>query len=101
MERGDRTLEAALVREVREETGFVVRVGPVLDVSLQWVPVRAEPPFPSVASCFRCSTKSHGEPRLNSSEHSDFAWATKRDLKEFVTVPYQRRAIELGLMTRR
>ena len=92
------TLEGALLREFREETGFRVRVGPVMDVSLQWVPVRAEPPFPSLASCFRCSTRSRGPPRLDRSEHSEFAWVTRRDLKGLAAVPYQRRAMERALI---
>ena len=100
VEKDDRTLEDALVRELREETGFDVRVGLVLDVSLQWVPVRAEPPFPSVASCFRCSTRSRRAPRLNSSEHTDFTWLARRDLKGLAMVPYQRRAIERALTAR-
>jgi 8-oxo-dGTP pyrophosphatase MutT (NUDIX family) len=52
----DGTLLRTLLREVLEETGFAVRVGHVLDVSFDWVKVRAEPRFPSVVVIFRCST---------------------------------------------
>ena len=97
VERAD-TLEGALVREVQEETGFRVRVGPLLDVSLQWVPVRGEEPFPSVASCFRCSTRTRAAPRLDPSEHSDYAWVNRRDIGKLATVPYQRRIMERALI---
>ena len=91
------TLEGALVREFLEETGFKVRVGPVLDISLQWVPVRAEPRFPSVRSCFRCSTRSRRAPRLDPSEHSEFAWVTRKDLRRLAVIPNLRPAMEKAL----
>lgn len=93
------TLEGTLVREVREETGFSVRVGPVLDVSFQWVRIDAEPPFPSVVSSFRCSTRSRGVPRLDQSEHSDFAWVTRSDLRRLAVVPRLRKAMVTALST--
>jgi 8-oxo-dGTP pyrophosphatase MutT (NUDIX family) len=96
----DGTLEGTLVREAFEETGFRVRVGRVLDVSLEWIPVRGEPRFPSVVSCFRCSTRSHGAPRLDPSEHTDFAWVTGKELRDLATVPPLRRAMERALRTR-
>lgn len=95
------TLERALVREVLEETGFRVRVGPVLDVSLRWVPVRGEPTFPSVRTCFQCSTRSRGAPRLDPSEHTDFAWVTRSDLRGLAAVPGLRRAMDKALLAGR
>jgi len=100
VEKGDDTLEHALAREFLEETGLRVRVGRVLDVSLQWVPVRAEPPFPSIRSCFRCSTRSRREPCLDSSEHSEYAWVTRRDLRGLPAVPNLRPAMEMALRLR-
>ena len=91
------TLEEALVREVREETGFNVRVGRVLDVSFQWVQVRAEPQFPSVVPCYRCSTASRATPRLDPSEHTEFAWVTKQELRDLAAVPRLRNAMRTAL----
>lgn len=90
----DGTLLGTLVREVREETGFGVRVGRVLDVSFEWVKVRAEPRFPSTVVSFLCATKSRASPRLDRSEHSDFAWVSKRELGKTAVVPRLQRAME-------
>ena len=95
----DDTLESALLREFLEETGFNVRVGSVVDVSFQWTQIHAEPPFPSVVSTFRCSTKSRGVPRLDPSEHSDFAWVSSRELGGLAAVPRLRRAMEMALLS--
>lgn len=97
VETQDGSLEEALVREVLEETGFRVRVGPVLDVSFQWITVQAEPRFPSAVASFRCSTRSRGAPRLDPSEHSDLAWVTAGDLQKLVVVPRLRRAMGTAL----
>ena len=101
VEKQDRTLEGALVREVLEETGFRVRVGPVLDVSFEWITVQAEPPFPSAVTSFLCSTRSRGLPRLDPSEHSDLAWVTKGELRKLAVVPRLRRAMETALLAGR
>lgn len=100
VEKEDGTLDSALAREALEETGFNVRVGPVLDVSFQWIRVRAEPAFPSIVSCFRCSTWQRGQPRLDPSEHTDFAWVRRRDLSGLAAVPRLRRAMERALLGR-
>lgn len=100
MESNDRTLEGALAREALDETGFNVRVGPVLDVAFDWVRVGAEPAFPSVVVCFRCSTTPRGAPHLDRSEHADFAWVTRRDLGTLAAVPRLRWAMESALLGR-
>jgi len=97
VEKEDGSLEKALAREFLEETGLRVRVGPVLNVSLQWVPVLAEPTFPSIRSCFLCTTRSRREPCLDSSEHSEYAWVTKGDLGGLRAIPNLRRAMQLAL----
>lgn len=94
VELSDSNLESALAREVREETDFRVRVGEVLDGSLQWIRVGAEPRFPSAVVCFRCATRSGRAPRLDSREHSEFAWVGRRDLQALDVVPRLKRAVE-------
>ena len=96
VEESDLTLEGALAREVLEETRFRVRVGGVLDVSFQRIRVRAEPQFPSAVVCFRCSLRSHRAPRLDPSEHAEFAWATKHATQRLDVVPRLKRTIELA-----
>ena len=94
-------LEGALVREVFEETGFPVHPGPVLDVSFQRVQIGAEPPFPSMVCSFRCSTTSRGAPHLDATEHSDYAWVTRTDLRRLAVVPRLRRAMFRALPARK
>jgi 8-oxo-dGTP diphosphatase len=96
----DGDLVGTLVREVLDETGFRVRVGPVLDVSFAWVKVRSEPRFPSVVVSFRCLSRSRAAPRLDRSEHSDFAWVSKRELGRVAVVPRLKRAMESALLDR-
>jgi 8-oxo-dGTP diphosphatase len=98
VEKGE-TLENALPREFLEETGLRVRVGAVLDVSLEWVPVRGEPSSPSLSTRVRRSVGSRSDPRLDPAEHAKFAWVTGRTLARRRTVPYLRRAMEKALAT--
>lgn len=91
------TLESTLVREILEETGFRARVGPILHASMQRIRVRGEPSFPSVRVCFRCTTRSQRSPQLDASEHSGFAWVTRRGLRGFRVVPNLRPAMERAL----
>jgi 8-oxo-dGTP diphosphatase len=91
------TLDGTLVREILEETGFRVRVGPILYASMQRLRVRGEPSFPSVRVCFRCFTGSRRAPQLDASEHSGFAWVTRRSLRRLRVVPNLRPAMEKAL----
>ncbi len=100
VDKEDRTLEAALIREFREETGLDVRVGPLLQVSLQWVPVKGEPSFPSISSCFRCSARTLRQLHVDPAEHSELTWAARGDLKALAVVPYQRPAVQRALAAR-
>ena len=72
--------EETLVREVREETGFVVTVGwPIL----AWVhsarTTRGRK-LTSVIVCYECQTRARGRPRLDTEEHSEFAWVRFEEL---------------------
>ncbi len=91
------TLESTLIREILEETGFRVQVGPILYASMQRLRVKGEPSFPTVRVCFRCTTRSRRLPQLDASEHSGFAWATRRSLGTLRVVPNLRPAMEQAL----
>jgi 8-oxo-dGTP diphosphatase len=91
------TLEGTLVREVREQTGFRVRVGPILYASMQPIRVRGDLSFPTVRVCSRCNIRSRPTPQLDVSEHSGFAWVTRRSLGKLRVVPNLRPAMEKAL----
>ena len=88
------TLKLALEREVREETGFHVRVLAPTHVFLTQIQPRGEGPFESVVACFRCSLRSRAPPQLDPSEHTEFLWAKAGDLDRLRVVPPLRPAME-------
>jgi 8-oxo-dGTP diphosphatase len=69
------TIREVLVREVREETGLEVSVGPVVHVS-HFI----KEPFWVTCITFACDYED-GEIRL-SEEHSDFAWIEASEIPE-------------------
>jgi 8-oxo-dGTP diphosphatase len=91
------TLKGNLTREFFAETGFRVRVGEPLDVLFGWIRPRGEPPFPSVVACYRCSTRSKTEPRLDPEEHVEFRWVTGLELRSMRVIPPLRPAMERAL----
>jgi len=93
------TLEEAVAREAREETGLVIRVGPLLDVFdriHRGVDERVEYHF--VLLDYRCTvisgTLTHG------SDASDACWASADDVDRFGVSDLAKRviarALELG-----
>jgi 8-oxo-dGTP diphosphatase len=91
------TLKGVLVREVRAETGFRAQVGEPLDVAFGWLRPRRERPFPSLVASFRCSTRSKSQPRLDASEHVEYRWVTRRELRTMRVAPDLRPAMERAL----
>jgi 8-oxo-dGTP diphosphatase len=91
------TLKGILVREVHSETGFRVRVGEPLDVAFSWLRPHGERPFPSVVASFRCLTRSKSQPRLDASEHVEFRWVTRRELRAMRVAADLRPAMERAL----
>lgn len=73
-------LQDALTREVREETGFKVRVGKSIHASTceWWSDPRdvRRGVIAGVTVFFECTTRSKQPPRL-SREHCEFAWVTR------------------------
>lgn len=96
VEAGD-GLEESLVREVREETGFVVRVGRPVHA---WI-VRARPTsgrrFRGIIVCYECSTRAAREPSLDPDEHTEFAWVPLAKLAGYPLPPDQGAAIRKAL----
>jgi 8-oxo-dGTP pyrophosphatase MutT (NUDIX family) len=82
LEEGE-SLEESLVREVHEETGFHVRVVRLVHAWAIRNTLRSGESFPGVIICFECRSTATRPPRLDPSEHSDFAWASQRALPTY------------------
>jgi len=92
VEVGDGLVDS-LTREVREETGFRVTVGPVVDVALVRSRLRSGERFTGVVVFYACSTQARGAPCLDPDEHSEFAWVGAPNVGRFPLIPYQSRPI--------
>lgn len=74
------TFEAALTREILEETGLTVRVGKPLYVG-EWHPVIRDVPHQIIAIFMECYSDTV-DVRL-SSEHDEFAWIKPADRSSY------------------
>lgn len=92
VEVGER-LEDSLVREVREETGFTVRVGRPIYAEIVRTRFVSGKRLTVAVLYYECSTRAAGLPRLDPEEHTDFAWVTRPNLSEYALPPDQRTAI--------
>ena len=80
-------LEDALAREVREETGLTVTVGPPYHASTFVADGQEGRPVTVVAIEFLCTTSSEETVRLSPTEHDRFVWARREDLSPYPVVP--------------
>jgi 8-oxo-dGTP diphosphatase len=95
------SLSTAARREVREETGLDVRLGPMFHVELFGSMSRHGKIRPTVGVFFRGQASKRLVPRLDPNEHTDFAWVTREDLHAYPTVPYLDRAVKAAFSKRR
>jgi len=89
VEKGD-DLRRAVLREVREETGYPVKVGRVLDAVYVRHRPRSGGAFVDVVVCFEVSTRSRREPRLDPQEHTEYAWVSRSEIRTHPTQPHYR-----------
>jgi 8-oxo-dGTP diphosphatase len=92
------SLEVALRREVREETGLTVRVEQPFHVWSYAYPSGHQGTVPTVEIDFHCSLRALRAPRVNPKEHVEFAWVRRSELSQYPTDPrldaLHRRAFE-------
>jgi 8-oxo-dGTP diphosphatase len=78
-------LEAALRREVREETGYALVVGRPFHAWTFRYPRGPRRAVETVEIDFYGTIRSHRDPRLDPREHTNFAWVTEPALRDFPT----------------
>ena len=86
-------LEESLVREVREETGFAVTVGPPIFAWVSSARTTKGRSLRSIIVCYACHTLAKGPPRLDPEEHTEYAWVGRDELAGFSLAPHQPEAI--------
>lgn len=79
------TLEEALIREVKEETGFDVVVGRPFHAWSYRLPSRLGRLVPTVEIDFQCRGATTSTPRLDAGEHTGFAWVLREELVRYPT----------------
>lgn len=94
------SLEECLVREVREETGFRITLLQPVDAWTVRNTLRSGESFSGVIVCYECRTSATRPPRLDQSEHRDFAWVSQRALSNFDGLPEQFAAIRKAFSLR-
>ncbi|MGC2789654.1 MAG: NUDIX hydrolase [Thermoplasmata archaeon] len=87
------TLARAARREVREETGFDVRIGPLFHAEVFGTISKRGKIRPTVGVYFHCSAPVRKSPRLDVREHTEYAWVRASELEEYPAVPYLARAV--------
>jgi 8-oxo-dGTP diphosphatase len=99
LEEGE-SLEGALLREVREETGFHITVDGPVHAWAVLNTLRSGESFPGVIICFECRSSATRPPRLDPSEHSEFAWVGRRALPTYDGLSNQFEAIRKAFSVR-
>jgi 8-oxo-dGTP diphosphatase len=87
------TLIRAARREVREETGFAVRIGPLFHAEVFGSFSKRGKIRPTVGVYFHCRAPIRKTPSLDVGEHTEYAWVPEADLVEYPMVPYLERTV--------
>ena len=87
------TLSRAARREVREETGFEVRIGTLFHAEVFGSFSKRGKIRPTVGVYFHCAAPARKAPRLDPEEHTEYAWVRVAELKDYPTVPHLERTV--------
>jgi 8-oxo-dGTP diphosphatase len=94
------TLGRAARREVREETGFDVRIGPLFHAEVFRTFSKRGKIRPTVGVYFHCQAPIRKAPSLDRQEHTEFAWVALDELKDYPMVPCLERAVRAAFDSR-
>lgn len=94
------TLNRAARREVREETGYDVRIGPMFHVELFGSFSKRGKIRPTVGVYFHCAAPTRRPPALDVGEHTEYAWVRARELVDYPMVPHLARTVRSAFETR-
>lgn len=94
-------LEDTLIREVREETGFTVTVGPPISAWVHSTRTTKGRKLTSIIVCYECHTRAKGPPRLDPEEHTGFAWVDRNELAKYPLPPNWSKAIKRAFELKR
>jgi len=99
VEQGE-TLSQAVRREVREETGYDVRVGPMFHAELFRSFSKRGKLRPTVGVFFLCDAPPRKRLRLDPHEHTEYAWIAREQLDDYPTVDYIQRTVRAAFAER-
>jgi 8-oxo-dGTP diphosphatase len=94
------TLAKAARREVREETGFNVHIGPLFHAEVFSTFSKRGKIRPTVGVYFHCAAPVRKAPTLDAAEHTEFAWVSTVELPDYPMVPYLTRAVHAAFESR-
>lgn len=94
------TLSRATRREVREETGFDVRVGPLFHAEVFGSFSKRGKIRPTVGVYFHCTAPTRKAPRLDPKEHTEYAWVRVAELEDYPTVPHLARTVRAAFASK-
>ncbi|MGC2205930.1 MAG: NUDIX hydrolase [Thermoplasmata archaeon] len=94
------TLARAARREVREETGFDVRIGPLFHAELFGSLSKRGKIRPTIGIYFHCDAPARKAPSLDPEEHTEYAWVPASELADYPMVPALTRTVRVAFDTR-
>ncbi len=99
VDRGE-SLPRAARRETKEETGFQVQIGPLFHADVYRTLSKKGKIRPTVGVFFHCRAPGRKVPRLDTNEHTEYAWVRESELRDYPTAPYVERAVRAAFASR-
>ena len=94
------TLPRAARREVREETGLDVKIGPLFHAEVFGSFSKRGKIRPTVGVYFHCAAPSRKSPKLDPKEHTEYAWVRVTELQDYPTVPHLARTVRAAFASK-
>ncbi|MGI0151360.1 MAG: NUDIX domain-containing protein [Thermoplasmata archaeon] len=88
-------------REVREETGLDVRIGPLFHAELFGSLSKSGRIRPTLEVFFHCAAPARKAPRVDSRAHTEYAWVRASELRDYPTAPHLQRTVRAAFRSKR